>query len=89
MITEYCPSLISTKVAGADPLEYLRFFVRRGYTIYGGSMGAAPEPATVLQNRIASSEGELAAWEAREAALKHRRTWVYDLQIRLTARSGS
>jgi hypothetical protein len=43
ILTEYIPSLIARKSNTSDPLEYLRFFVARGYTVHADPWQASTE----------------------------------------------
>ena len=54
VLTEYVPSLIAKTSNTTQPLDYLRFFLQRGYTIEGSA-----------GDSIATTEAQLVRWSPR------------------------
>ena len=54
MLTEYVPSLIAKTSNTTQPLDYLRFFLQRGYAIEGSA-----------GDSIATTEAQLVRWSPR------------------------
>ena len=72
VLTEYVPSLIALRSNVSDPLDYLRFFIRRGYTIETDAHARGLPAAALVTER------DLVAWSTS----KHGRGWMHDLVIR-------